>query len=59
MSLEPEEVQKYCAMEISEDESDHEEVITPSDESKWESCVTFNICRLYRKRKSTDCVAAV
>jgi len=52
MSLEPEEVQKYCTMDISEDESDQEEVITLSDKSEWESCVTFNICRLYRRKKA-------
>jgi len=52
MPLEPEEVQKYCSMEISDDESEKEEVDSPTDDFVEQSCVSLNICRVYRKKKA-------
>jgi len=52
MPLDPEEVQKYCSMEISDEESEKEEVESLAEDIVEEECVSLNICRVYRKKKA-------
>jgi len=55
MPLSPDEVTKYRSMDISDDESDKEDEqdqMTEVDVGKLQSCITFNLCRVYRKNKA-------
>jgi len=53
MPLSPDEVRKYGSIDVSDDESDNEVFEeTNIKNGKTESCITFNICRVYRKKNS-------
>jgi len=57
MPLSPEEVRKFGRMDISDSESDNEEVteetnINIGKTGTVQSCITFNICRVYRKKNA-------
>merc|ERR1719317_314719 len=55
MPLDPDEVRKYGGNEMSEDESCDEDGTNEGAENKLvdvESCVTFNLSRVYRKKKA-------
>jgi len=55
MPLSTDEVNKYRSIDISDDESDKEDEqdqMTHVDEGKLKSCITFNLCRVYRKNKA-------
>jgi len=57
MPLTPDEVRKYGSMDISDDESDNEQAIDETNSNNGnstavESCMTFNHCRVYRKKKA-------
>merc|ERR1719233_514046 len=56
MPLTPDEVRKYGSMDISDDESgkeeEDEEMNLGSGKIVIESCITYNICRVYRRKKA-------
>merc|ERR1719233_1944710 len=56
MPLTPDEVRKYGSMDISDDESgkeeEDEEMNSGSGKMVIESCITYNICRVYRSKKA-------
>jgi len=55
MPLSPDEVMKYKSTDISDDESDKEDEqdeMINIDKDKVESCITFKLCRVYRKNKA-------
>jgi len=57
MPLTPDEVRKYGSMDISDDESGKEEEDDEMRSGKKkevviESCITYNICRVYRNKKA-------
>merc|ERR1719233_197147 len=56
MPLTPDEVRKYGSMDISDDESgkedEDEEMNIGSGKTVIESCITYNICRVYRRKKA-------
>lgn len=55
MPLDPDEVRKYGGNTMSEDESCEENGTNTDSQNQLfdvESCVTFNLCRVYRKKKA-------